>query len=33
MTIDNINVEETVKQVTTLIAQEENLSPALKAKP
>ena len=30
MTIDNINVEETVKQVTTLIAQEENLSPALK---
>ncbi len=30
MTIDNINVEETVKRVTTLVAQEENLSPALK---
>lgn len=30
MTIDSINVEETVKKVTDLIAQEENLSPALK---
>jgi transposase len=30
MTIDNINVEETVKKVTDLIAQEKNLSPALK---
>ena len=31
MAIDNINVEETVKKVTELIAREENLSPALKA--
>ena len=30
MTIDNINVEDTVKKVTDLIAQEKNLSPALK---
>ena len=30
MTIDNINVEETVKKVTDLIAQEKSLSPALK---
>ena len=30
MTVDNINVEETVKTVRGLIAQEENLSPALK---
>jgi transposase len=30
MTVDNINVEETVKKVTDLIAQEKNLSPALK---
>jgi transposase len=30
MTVDNINVEETVKTVRELIAQEENLSPALK---
>ena len=31
MTVDNINVEETVKRVTDLIAQEKDLSPALKA--
>jgi transposase len=31
MTVDNINVEETVQQVTELIAAEKDLSPALKA--
>ena len=31
MTLDNINVDETVKKVTELIAREDNLSPALKA--
>jgi hypothetical protein len=30
MTVDNINVEETVKTVRELIAQEKNLSPSLK---
>ena len=31
MTVDNINVEETVKKVVDLIAEEKDLSPALKA--
>ena len=31
MTVDNINVEETVKRVAELIAEEKDLSPALKA--
>ena len=31
MTVDNINVEATVKRVTALIAEEKNLSPALKS--
>ena len=31
MTVDNINVEETVKRVTELIAAEKDLSPALMA--
>ncbi len=31
MTVDNINVEETVKRVTELVAAEKDLSPALKA--
>ena len=31
MTISNINVEESIDQVKILIAQEEDLSPALKA--
>ncbi len=31
MTVDNINVEETVKRVTELIAAEKDLSPTLKA--
>ena len=31
MTVDNINVEETVKRVTELITAEKDLSPALKA--
>ena len=31
MTIDNINVEESMQRVTTLIAAEQDLSPALKS--
>jgi transposase len=31
MTVDNINVEETVKRVTELIAAEKDLSPPFKA--
>lgn len=31
MTIDNINVEESIQRVTTLIAAEQDLSPALKS--
>ena len=31
MTVDNINVEETVKRVTELITAEKDLSPALRA--
>jgi len=31
MTVDNINVEETVKRVTELVATEKDLSPAFKA--
>ena len=31
MTVDNINVEDTVKRVTALIAEEKDLSPALKS--
>lgn len=31
MTINNINVEESIDQVKTLIASEKDLSPALKA--
>lgn len=30
MTVDNINVDETVKKVVALIEQEKNLSPALR---
>jgi len=31
MTVDNINVEATIKRVTELVAAEQDLSPALKA--
>ena len=31
MTVDNVNVEDTVKRVTALIAEEKSLSPALRS--